>query len=101
MSPPRDRAIDILNQYDLFTRVPAYPGIYKSRDHVLLASVVCGELVEIDDMKVATVFSLSGDKDQPACSWWLASSFPFRAFGGPRREREVGCRREVVGVYGS
>jgi len=98
MSPPRDRAICIPNQYDSFTWVPADPGIYQSPDHVLLASVICGELVEIDDVKVTTVFSLGGDGDQPACSWRLASSSPLKAFRGPRVEREVGCRREVVGV---
>jgi len=43
VTPPRDRAIHILNQYDSFTRVPADPGIYKSPDYVLLASVVGGE----------------------------------------------------------
>jgi len=48
MSPPRDRAIHIPNQYDSFTWVPADPGIYKSPDYVLLASVVSGELVKID-----------------------------------------------------
>ena len=56
MTPPRDRAIHILNQYDSFTWVPADPGISKSPDYVLLASVVGGELLEIDDVKFTTVF---------------------------------------------
>jgi len=56
MSPPRDSAIHVPNQYDPFNWVPADPGIYKSPDYILLASVVCGKLVEIDDVKVATVF---------------------------------------------
>jgi len=64
MSPPRGRAIHIPNQYDLFTRVPVDAGIYESPDYVLLASVVCGELVKIDDVKVTTVFRFSGDGDQ-------------------------------------
>ena len=79
-------------------KINPHSGIYESPDHVLLASVIGGELVEIDDMKVAPDFSLSGDGDRPACSWRLASSSPLKAFRGPRVEREVGCRREVVGV---
>ena len=65
MSPPRDRAIHIPNQYDSFTWVPVDLGIYKSpdRDYVLLASVVCGDLVKIDDVKATTGFSLSVDGD--------------------------------------
>jgi len=44
-SPNRDT-----NQDDSFTWVPANPGIYKSPDYVLLASVIGGESVKIDDM---------------------------------------------------
>jgi len=91
-------SIHISNQYDSFTWVPADPGIYKSPDYVLLASVVGGELVKIDDVKLTTVFRFSGDGKRSACSWRLTISSPFWAFAGPRVEREVSCRREVVGV---
>ena len=94
VTPPRDRVIHIPNQYDSFTWVPADPGIYKSPDYILLA----GELVKIDDMKLTTVSNFSGDGDRSACSWPPTSSSPFWAFGGPRVERELSCRREVVGV---
>jgi len=66
MSPPRDRAIYISNQYDSFTWVSADPGIYKSPDYVLLASVVSGKLVKIDDVKLTTVFSFSVEGDRSA-----------------------------------
>ena len=83
MTPPRDRAIHILNQYDSFTWVPADPGISKSPDYVLLASVVGGELLEIDEVKFTTIFCFCGDGDRSACSRRLTSSSPFGAFGGP------------------
>jgi len=59
MSAPQNEAIHIPNQYYSFTWVPADPRIYESPDYVLLASVVSGELVKIDDVKPNIVFSLS------------------------------------------
>jgi len=79
------------NYYDSVIWVPADPGIYKSSDYALLASVVGSELVDVDDVKFTTVFSFSGDGDRSACSWRVTSSSPFwRTPGGARGGLQTG-----------
>ena len=83
-------AIHIPNQNDSFAGVSADPGMYEFPDYILLTTIVGRELIEIDDMKFATILRLSGNGiDLPAVGGCLAPSLlgPLRNPGW--RERLV------------